>query len=188
MDSEAISPEKTSRLMWHKKDRYGNNLNKKQQQGQPPYWRLTRILNRLAISFKVREPGSPQLHVIVPDFGIVFRFNTVASMSAFKGWDVIDVNLNELEVNDEEFGENLMWLLISKGYMAYIREGESGRSGLYKNLLINQNWGLKIIDKRLELYNNEPKNKFMIERNKRLRDFSIHYILMHHPDFFDYLW
>lgn len=188
MDSEAASATKKSELMWHKKDRYGNNLNKKQQQGQPPYWRLTRILNRLALPFKVREAGSMQLHVIVPDFGIVFRFSAATSMSAYKGWDIIDVDLNELEVSDMKFGENLMWLLISKGYIAYIREGDSGRAVLYKNLLINQNWGLKIIDKRLELYNNEPKNKFMIERNKRLRDFSIHYILMHHPDFFDYLW
>jgi len=170
------------------KDRYGNKLTKKQKKPRPSYWRLTNMLNRLRVPHKTRGEGSAQFHIIVPDFGMMFRFNPLTSVSDYNGWDIIDVDLNKLEVNDTEFGENLMWLLISKGYMAYLRNKESGDFQVFHHFIMREGWGRRIIDKRLELYNNEPKHKFMIERNKRMRDMSISYIITHYPDFFDYLW
>lgn len=146
------------------------------------------MLDRLRLVYKTRGEGTNQFHMVVPSFGIVFKFHLFTQMSDYDGWDIIEVNLDELEINDQQFGENLMFLLISKGYMAYLRHGESGMNQAFRNFLIREGWALKIIDKRLELYNNEPRHKFMIERNIRLRDMSVHYIIMHHPDFFDYLW
>lgn len=169
-------------------DRYGSKLNKKQKRGTPPYWRLTMMLKRLCLKYSERDTGTPTFHIVVPDFGIVFRFNPLHPMLDYAGWEVIDVDVKQLDLNDIGFGENLMFLLISKGYMAYLRNKESGNTRAWHNFLVREGWALKIIDKRLTLYNNEPRHKFMIERNKRLRDMSISYILNHHPDFFDYLW
>lgn len=169
-------------------DRYGNKLSKKQKAGQPPYWRLVNMLKRLRLKYRERETGSPLFHIIVPDFGILFRFNPLQPVGEYQNWDILDVDVAHLERNDIPFGENLMWLLISKGYMAYLRNKETGDTHIWNHFLIQEGWALKIIDKRLELYNNEPRHKFMIDRNKRLRDKSISFILTHHPDFFDYLW
>ncbi len=170
------------------KDRYGSKLNKKQKAGAPPYWRLTTMLKRLCLKYKERDMGTPFFHVVVPDFGIMFRFNPVQPVGEYTGWDVIDVDVRQLELNDIGFGESLMFLLISKGYFAYLRNQESGNTQVWHKFLVREGWALKIINKRLELYNGEPKHRFMIERNIRLRDMSISYILNHHPDFFDYLW
>ena len=73
-------------------------------------------------------------------------------------------------LNDLKFGEDLMFLLISKGYLAYLRGPETGNeTRLFHNIVGARGWGLKIIDKRLELYNNEPRHKFMIDVNRRMR-------------------
>ena len=170
------------------KDRYGNKLSKKQKKAKPPYWRVTNLLKSLGLKFRERNQGSALFHIIAPDFGILFRFNKIQPLTDYAGWDILDVDLEAMELNQLPFTENLMWLLISKGYMAYLRNGESGNTMLFHRFIQRGGWGLKIIDKRLELYNNEPRHAFMIKRNKRLRDKSISYILTHHPDFFDYLW
>ncbi len=170
------------------KDRYGSKLNKKQKAGAPPYWRLTTMLKRLCLKYRERDVGTPFFHILVPDFGIMFRFNPVQNVSEFAGWEILDVDIKQLELNDIGFGDSLMFLLISKGYMAYLRSAENGTSQVWHKFLVREGWALKIINKRLELYNNEPKHMFMIKHNTRLRDQSISYIIMHHPDFFDYLW
>jgi hypothetical protein len=170
------------------KDRYGIKLNKKQKTEKPTYWRLTNMLKRLRLKYRELEIGTPLFHIVVPTFGIAFRFNPLQPMGEYQGWDVLDVDVKHLEKNDIPFGENLMFLLISKGYMAYLRNNETGDSQIWHHFLVREGWGLKIINKRLELYNNEPRHKFMIDRNTRLRDMSLSYILTHYPDFFDYLW
>ena len=169
------------------KDRYGNKLKREQLKPNPSHWRIVSMLKKLRVSYRERGVGTSHFHMIVPDFGIVLKFNPLTPDDKFQGWDVVSVDLDQLEINDISFGENLMWLLISKGYMAYLRSNESGNRRLYDHFISTEGWGLKIINKRLELYANEPRHKFMIERNKRLRDMSIPYIKTHHPDFFDYL-
>lgn len=185
-----IGAAQTGETMTLVKDRYGNKLTKKQKAGAPQHWRLTSLLKRLYLRFSERDRDTPLFHVIVPDFGIVFRFNVLQPVDNFPGWDIVDVDLAKLEANDIEFGENLMWLLISKGYMAWLRDPETGRRQVFDNLIGRRGWGLKIIEKRLELYRNDgvPKHTFMIKHNLKLRDRSISYILTHYPDFFDYLW
>lgn len=151
----------------------------------PPHWRLVRILKRLRLDYREHNKGTVNFYVSVPQFGFIFRFNAIVSAEHFPGWDVIDVDLDELAVNDQEFGETLMWSLISKGYMAYLRD--FGSSNLFRTLLIKHDWATKIIDKRLELWKEEPRHRFQIERNKMFRGASVNYVLMHHPTFFDYL-
>lgn len=170
------------------KDRYGNKLTKKQQRPRKAYWRLTRMLSRLRIKSYEHDHDKPSFHITVPTFGMVFKFQKNLMLPEYEGWDVLAVDLEELEVNDSKFGEDLMWLLISKGYMCYLRNGDVNTSQVFNYFIAKQGWGLKIINKRLELYNDEPKHAFNISRNIELRDMSISHILHHNPDFFDYLW
>jgi hypothetical protein len=170
------------------KDRYGNKLTKKQRKPRKPYWRLTRMLTRLRLKSQERDHNTASFNIIVPDFGLVFKFNKAVTLPQYQGWDVIDVDLEELEINDIKFGEDLMWLLISKGYMSYLRNGGAATSQAFDFFISKQGWGLKIIEKRLELYNDEPRHAYNIKMNTQLRDMSISRILHHYPDFFDYLW
>lgn len=152
---------------------------------KPPYWRIVQLLRKMRLKYRERNKGEKTFHIIVEDFGVVLRFNRRQPMPAYDGWDIVDVSLDKYEINPLEFGRNFMFLMVSKGYMAYLR-GENVT--VFRHFLISEGWGLRIIDKRLELYNNQPKHKFMIEHNKRLRKLSISYILTYFPDFFDYLW
>lgn len=170
------------------KDRYGSRLTKVQQAPPKPYWRVVNILKKLHLRFKEINTGQDDYHITIPDFGVAFHFDRQRPLLGYAGWDIVDVSLAELEINDIKFGENLMWLLISKGYMAYLRNKESGDTRLFQHYIVRQGWGLRIIERRLAFYNNEPRHKFLIEHNRRLRDMSISYILTYYPDFFDYLW
>lgn len=168
--------------------RYDNQLPKKLRQPKPPYWMLTNLLRKLLLKYRERETGTQLFHITVPDFGIVFKFNPIHPMLEYKGWHVIDVDMAQLQKNAISFGENLIYLLISKGYMAYLRDPVTGQRSMFDRFIGREGWGRKIIEKRLELYNNQPEHRFLIQHNIKMREKSISYILTHHPDFFDYLW
>lgn len=170
------------------KDRYGSKLSKKQLKPKPQYWRLLNMLKRLRLKYREQDVGTGNFHITVPDFGIAFKFNSTQAMAGYSDWDIVDVDLAQLEINDIQFGQDLMWLLVSKGYMAYLRDVERGNTKLHTHFIVVEGWGLRIIEKRLELYANKPCHKFMIEHNKNMRDRSIGWILHYYPDFFDYLW
>jgi hypothetical protein len=142
----------------------------------------------MRLKYREHNKGEKTFYITVDDFGTVLRFNPRQPLSSYGGWDIVEVDLEAYERNPIEFGRNFMWLMISKGYFAYLRSPGTGHPTLFRHLLITEGWGLRVIDKRLELYDSQPKHRFMIEHNKRLRDYSISYILTYFPDFFDYLW
>ena len=152
------------------------------------YYRIFNLLKSLRIRYKELNVEDKNYHLVVEDFGIVVRFNLAQPMSSYGGWDLLDFSPEAYEDNSMEFVENFMWLLIAKGYLAYLRNGESGDSRMFKQILIDNGWADKIMRKRLELYGNEPRHNFMIEFNKRMMELPINYVVMHYPSFFDYLW
>jgi hypothetical protein len=160
----------------------------KGQKKRPEYWRIVQLLKKLRVKFRERDKGEPGFHITIDDFGIVFRFNKSHPLSSYQGWDVFDVDMESYNQNPLEFGRNLMWVLIDKGYMAYLRDPENGNNMAFKHFLIQEGWAEKILDRRLKEYNNEPRNKFRIEQIKRLRKLPLHYVIMHYPSIFDYSW
>lgn len=146
------------------------------------------MLRKMRLRYKERDKGESGFHITIDDFGIVFRFNQRSTLLNYEDWDVIDVDMESYENNPLEFGRNLMWFLIDKGYMSYLRDPESGNATVYKHFLINEGWAEKIFDRRLEEYKGEPRNKFRIEQVKRLRKLPLHYVIMHYPSIFDYSW
>lgn len=169
--------------MWNKKDKHFEKKLKR-----PPYWRVIQLLKQLRLKHKEHNRGESSFYLTVPDFGFVFRFNPRQALTAYVGWDIIDVDLKNYAAKEIELGRELMWYLIAKGYMAYLRGPENGNTQLFRHFLITEGWAQRIMDKRLELYKNEPKHQFMINQTKRLQKMPIHYIVMHYPSFFDYLW
>lgn len=159
----------------------------KRHRPKPAHWQIVSLLRQLRVKFKERSKGEPGFHITVDDFGIVFRFNTRAQLN-YTDWDIFDVDMDVYNNNPLEFGRNLMWVLIDKGYMAYLRDPENGNSKIFKHFLITEGWAEKILDRRLEEYKNEPRNKYRIDQIKRLRKMPLHYVLMHYPSMFDYSW
>jgi hypothetical protein len=155
---------------------------------KPPHWRIVQLLRKLRVKFKERNKGESSFHITVDDFGIVFKFNKRHQLSGFTGWDIFDVDMAVYEENPLEFGRNLMWVLIDKGYMAYLRDPENGNSKIFRHFLINEGWAEKILDRRLKEYNGEPRNKYKIDQITRLRKMPLHYVMMHYPSIFDYSW
>ncbi len=163
-------------------------VRKPKRKPKPPYWRIVQLLRKMRLKYRERNRGEPSFHITVDEFGIVLRFNPLQHTGAYEGWDIVEVNLEKYTLNPLEFGRDFMWLLVSKGYMAYLRGPETGNEMIFRRFLITEGWAVRIIDKRLELYKDEPRHRFMIAHNKRLRKLSISYILTYYPDFFDYLW
>lgn len=155
---------------------------------KPSYWRIVQLIRKLRLKYREHNRGENNFYITVDEFGIVFRFNPRQPMASYEGWDIVDVNLEEYEKNPLEFGRNLMWLLIAKGYMAYLRGPDGTSSLLSRRFLIDEGWAYRIIDKRLELYKDEARHRFMINLNKEMRKKPVHFILTYYPTFFDYLW
>lgn len=78
----------------------------------------------------------------------------------------------------------VFWELMKSGYMHYLRI-EYPRT--FKDLIINRGWDRKIIEKRLELYNDKPRYQYLIQINKDALRESASYILSIDPGFFDFL-
>jgi hypothetical protein len=171
--------------MWNKSNP-DKTLQRKLQ--RPPYWRLIQLLRQLRLKYREHDRNEPTFHITVPDFGLLFKFRASQSFSEYAGWDQVEVDLDNYAAKEIEFGRDLMFLLIAKGYMAYLRDKERGSSQLFRHFLITEGWAQRILDKRLELYKNEPRHRFMIEETKRLQKMPVHYVVMHYPSYFDYLW
>lgn len=163
-------------------------LSKNRNKPKPQYWRIVQLVRKLRLKYKERNKGEQGFHITVDGFGIVFRFNPRQPMTAYTGWDVVDVNLEEYELNPLVFGRDLMWLLISKGYMAYLRGPQGTASMIFRRFLIDEGWAQRIMEKRLELYKGEPRHNYMIQLNKEMLKKPVHYVLTYYPTFFDYLW
>jgi len=157
---------------------------------KPEYWRIIQLLKKLKLKYKERNKGEQGFHITIDDFGIALRFNRRAQLSSLDGWDIFDVDMVVYDNNPIEFGRNLMWVLIDKGYMQYLRDPESPNSNgkIYKHFLINEGWAEKILDRRLEEYKGEPRNNYRIREVQKLRKLPLHYVIMHYPGIFDYSW
>ena len=84
----------------------------------------------------------------------------------------------------EEKRMEVIWELMKSGYMHYLRT-EIPRT--FKELIISKGWDKKIINKRLELYGDDPKYNYWRELNKWALKESSTYVLSVDPGFFDFL-
>ena len=69
--------------MFYIKDRYGSKLNKKQAKPKPEYWKVEVLLKRLKLKYIIRNNKKSSMHIIIKDFGTVFKFNESVTLSGF---------------------------------------------------------------------------------------------------------
>jgi hypothetical protein len=164
---------------------YGSGLNS-----------LYSLLRNLRIKYKEFNKSSKSTrYIYLSDFGIkipiLFSRDVKMSKSRDEKTGIATVTYvvgSEIK-QQEEFGIMLMMELIQAGFFRFIRHSPAGdNERIYKELLIKHGWGMKILNTRLEVWENQPTRKFLYDFTKELVDnFSMPQIIAHYPDIFDYL-
>ena len=160
-------------------------LSKKRKKAQ--YWQVKRFLETLRLKFVEQDKEMTSYSLSVPLFGLRFRFNSILELEDI-GWKVFLIDIDKMETVPEYFREDVLWYLIEKGYMSYIRDVEAGNSErIFKSFIIDQGWGTKIIEKRIELCGKSADNTFMRMRMTEFLHIPLVKIVSFFPGFFDYL-
>lgn len=160
-------------------------LTKKRKKHQ--YWQVKNFLNGLKLKFKEENKETDFYTIYVPLFGIKIRFGENNDTSDY-GWRVFILDKARLEEEPDYFREDMMWYLVEKGYLAYIRDIELGtQNRIYNHIVLDAGWGQKIIEKRIELCGALPEHTFMKKRMEELKRFSMNKIISYCPGIFDYL-
>jgi hypothetical protein len=97
------------------------------------------------------------------------------------GWRIIYIKPNDLF---EEKKMEVIWELMGSGYFSYLR---SERPRTFKEMITQQGWDRKVIEKRLELYGDDPKYNYLRDLNQWAAKQSSGYLLSTDPSFFDFL-
>jgi hypothetical protein len=144
----------------------------------------------LRINFKkVSVAKDISVQYLIEDFGIIvcgierrdYTQVNNAVQNVYEGWKLFHISTNE---NMVEKKDDLIWELMRSGYMIWIRNNFPRQ---FKQLIVDGNFGLKIINERLRIWNNEPRFKFLVEINEAAKTQSMAYLLSIEPGFFDYM-
>jgi len=144
---------------------------------------IDQMLALFGVECEVVEAGD--IVYKVPMFGIQIIFSpsglSPKSTQSGKGWRVIGISSTS---NFEEKKMEVMWELMRSGYMCYLR---TEHSNTFKQMINFHNWDRKIIERRLELYGDDPKYNYLRDLNKWALKQSASYLLSIDPGFFDFL-
>ena len=80
--------------------------------------------------------------------------------------------------------EEIIWDLMRGGFIRYIRTRYPQQ---FKNLIIMENFGKKIIKQRLKVWGDTPKYRFLKQENEAALNEAFSYIISVDPSFFDYM-
>jgi len=160
-------------------------LAKKAKKAQ--YWQVKRFLESLRLKYIEKDAEKISYSISAPLFGLRFRFNTIGEAED-RGWKVFFLDLEKLEVIPDYFREDVMWFLVSRGYLSYIRDAEVGSHGrIFRSFVVSGGWGAKIMKKRLEIYGTLPEYTYLRLKTEEFLTLPIPKIIAHFPGFFDYL-
>ena len=162
---------------------------KKNKVRPPAYGQVISMLRNLRVKYVEHDKDSPLFHITIPLFGVLLRFvKGFPNEASYRGWDIIDLNIDDLNMNYTKATEELLWNLIGKGYFAYLRTEVVGGEGLYTRYLRDYGWGEKIINKRLEYWGQQQKYKYLVAVNNKVKALNISQAMTHYPGFFDWLY
>jgi len=135
------------------------------------------------VEFNTTTAGSTTIFEI-PMFGVkIFFIEDDAALTPVmvRGWRIVSVRPNNLF---EEKKMEIFWELMRSGYAHYLRT-EVPRT--FKAMITQQGWDKKIIEKRLEIYGDNPKYNYWRDLNKWGLKQASSYLLSTDPGFFDFL-
>lgn len=157
-----------------------------------PLTGLFSTLRNLRMKYKEYDRGVYAEHRIeIPDFAV--RIKIGESEDPFRtendgGWANLFYDKHGSTPYDVKFREHLFLTLVERGYLAFLRTSGSGNDHIYRQLLISNNWGRIIIDRRLDAWSRRVDRAFLFRWTKNLVDtYSIPELIDRHPGFFDYL-
>jgi hypothetical protein len=120
-------------------------------------------------------------------FGLRFRFNGIEEPED-NGWKVFLLSKDKLNREPYYFREDVMWYLVSRGYLGYIRESEvGGNERIFRAFIVDAGWGQKIMEKRLEIYGDKPEYTYLKLRTEELIAMPLPKVISYIPGYFDYL-
>lgn len=144
---------------------------------------IDQMLYLFGVEFEVVAAGDVVYKV--PMFGVQIIFSpsglSPKSTQSGKGWRVVKISSKD---DFEEKKMEVMWELMHAGYMHYLR---MEFSNTFKQMINLHNWDKKIIEKRLELYSDDPKYNYLRDLNQQALKLSSSYLLSIDPGFFDFL-
>lgn len=135
------------------------------------------IVKNISVQFVAEDFGTVVCCIDRCDYTVVHN----ALLETFEGWRIIYITTYD---DLFEKRKTLIWELMKSGYMVWIRETYFKQ---FKDLIVMNDFGKGIIEERLRLWNNNPKYKYMIDRNTEVLDMSFLYVLNNEPCFFDYM-
>lgn len=146
------------------------------------------MLHALRVNFKVvRLIKSISVQFVIDQFGTIvcginradYKIVDDQIKQSYLGFRVLYITTfdNMLEKKDE-----VIFALMRGGYIKYIR---LKYPRAFNELIAMQNFGVKIINQRLKIWNNLPKYKFMIEDNEDAKRNLATYVLALDQAFYD---
>ena len=134
------------------------------------------ILNDTSVCFTIDDFGVVLCAVSQGDYSLIKR----SIDRKYDNWRAIYITSADF-ISDKR--DEVLWDLMRSGYMTFIRNNYNRQ---FVNLIINS-LGQKIINKRLEIWGDSPKHKWLVEENKMAKRESATYILSKNSAFFDYM-
>jgi len=135
---------------------------------------------------------------IVKDFSMQYlidKFGIIISITDPKNSDYISESINNKYSNwrvitattkdsIDIIREKVLWELMRSGYMRWVRFTFNSQ---FKRLIVDSGYDKKIIDKRLKIWGDKEKHRFMVKENTDARGLAATFILSQDPGFFDYM-
>jgi len=163
-------------------------LEKKRNIYGDPLISLYSMLNNLRLKY-VKEGKDNEISIVLNNFGIKIAIDAKIDYTNDSTYEVFHYKTTWNIEEQRIFGESLMYCLIDRGYMAFIREHpDGGRGRIYRSLLIEHGWGRRIIKRRLDDWKLRKDRGFLCKRTNEITNaFSIHELIDRFPGFFDFL-
>lgn len=136
------------------------------------------LVKEVSVQFVIEEFGVIICGVNRADYSLV---KDIVLKQFGPGWRVVYVSI---QGSLHEKKDEIIWEMMRSGYMRYIRTKYPRQ---FKELITMQNFGKKIVEKRLKIWDGAPKYRFLIEENKAVLKEAVSYVLSIDPSFFDYM-
>lgn len=149
------------------------------------------MLNQFRVAVKkISFMRDTSANFLVEDFGLIvccidrLDYTQVSNIvtDKFEGWRPVFISTDDdlMEKRDE-----VLWALMRCGYLKWLRYTFPRQT---KSALLGmENLGEKIIRERLNIWNNQPKFKYLIEDNEVALRNGLQRELANDPSFFDYM-
>ena len=128
---------------------------------------------------------------VIEKFGVIvcginrldYKLIDAAIGDQYNGWRIVYVTTHD-DLNEKR--DEVLWAMMRSGYMSWIRHHLTDSQ--YKRLMFDNNIAHKIIDKRLELWGDSPKYRYLVESDSFAKGQGrISEYLSKEPGFFDFM-